>query len=154
MKDVPSPEAAQTQAVGERDKRMRLSGYVLDDPDVLAAMDAQLSQTGTSTLIKASLKRDGTVSGNTRTLSEKGFGRLGELLQQRLARLGEDLLDGRIPVCPVRVTNMTACGYCPYAWVCRFEPGLGGVTWDRPPALSESAVREELEREATDEMDH
>jgi ATP-dependent helicase/nuclease subunit B len=154
MKDVPSPEAAQTQAVGERDKRMRLSGYVLDDPDVLAAMDAQLSQTGTSTLIKASLKRDGTVSGTTRTLSEKGFVRLGELLQQRLARLGEDLLDGRIPVCPVRVTNMTACGYCPYAWVCRFEPGLGGVTWDRPPALSESAVREELEREATDEMDH
>ena len=153
MKEIPSAEAVQAQAVREREKRMRLSGYVLDDPEILAAMDAQLPKTGSSTLIKASLKRDGTLSGHTRTLSEKGFERLGDLLAQRLAGLGEDLLKGRIPVCPVRVPNMTACSYCPYAWVCRFEPGLGGVTWDRPPALTEAAVRGELEREATDEVD-
>lgn len=153
MKEAPSADDAETLAQLERGKRMRLSGYVIDNPEVLAAMDEQLPQTGNSALIKAGLNRDGTVSARTKTLSEKGFARLGDLLAERLGHLGRALLDGKIPVCPVRLSDMKACSYCPYNWVCRFEPGLGGVSWDRPPVVTEAAIREKLEREDTDEVD-
>ena len=146
MKESPGAAGSVSLAQQERNKRMRLSGYVLDDPTVLAAMDADLPQTGTSTLLKAGLNKNGSISANTKTLSETGFSRLGDLLERQLSRLGSQLLCGEIPVHPVRVSGMKACDYCPYQPVCRFEPGLGGVAWDRPPELEESAIRVRLEQ--------
>ena len=90
--------------------------------------------------------KNGSISANTKTLSETGFSRLGDLLEQQLSKLGSHLLCGDIPVHPVRVSGMKACDYCPYQPVCRFEPGLGGASWDRPPELEESAIREQLEQ--------
>ncbi len=143
--DVRTRDSAAEGAETERNRRMRLTGYVVDDPAILAAMDAQLSQSGNSEVLKAGLNKDGSISGRTRTLSREGFERLGGMVDGIMAGIGEELTAGRIPVHPVRTAKMKACDLCPYGRVCRFEPGVGGVGWDRPSVTDEAAVRRSLE---------
>ena len=140
-------------AEADRQKRMRLTGYVLDDAQVLGAMDHQLAKTGASTILKASLNRDGTISSRTKTLSAQGFEQLGGMIGETIGRLGAALMSGEIPVRPVRMQGLKACDQCPYGRVCRFEPGLGGAVWDRPPLCDEKQVRAMLEGEDAHEMD-
>ncbi len=143
--DIRRQEGGTDGTAADRNKRMRLTGYVLDDPQVLGAMDRQLARTGTSEIIKASLNRDGTISSRTKTLSAQGFERLGDMIGNTIGQLGAELMSGSIPVRPVRTKGMSACDRCPYDRVCRFEHGLGGVSWDRPSLCDEKQVRALLE---------
>lgn len=143
--DIHAPDGSASGAEMERNRRMRLSGYVLDNPAILAAMDKRLADRGTSDVVRASLNRDGSISGRTKTLSLLGFERLGSLLGQILGVMGERLMGGDISVNPVRTAREKACDHCPYGWLCRFEPGIGGVGWDRPPVMNEADARRRLE---------
>lgn len=142
--DIRTSDGSASGADAERNRRMRLSGYVLDDPAILTAMDHQIEGTGSSEVVKASLNRDGTVAGRTRTLSRQGFERMGTLLGVLLGKMGERLISGDIAISPVRAGSEKACDYCPYGRVCRFEPGVGNAGWNRLSVTAEADVRRML----------
>ncbi len=144
--DIRTGDGSASGADAERNRRMRLSGYVLDDPAVLTAMDHQIAITGSSDVVRASLNRDGTIAGRTRTLSRRGFERMGTLLGILLGEMGERLVAGDVTVSPVRTGGERACDHCPYGWVCRFEPGVGNVGWNRLPVMAEADVRRMLNK--------
>jgi ATP-dependent helicase/nuclease subunit B len=143
--DIRTGGGSASGAETERNRRMRLSGYVLEEPAVLAAMDYRISDVGTSEVIKASVNRDGNIAGRTKTLSRQGFERMGSLLGTILGNMGERLVSGDISISPIRIGSEKACDRCPYGWVCRFEPGVGNAGWNRLPEVSEADVRRMLE---------
>ncbi len=44
-----------------------------------------------------------------------------------IARLGRQILDGRIDIAPTRVSSRTSCEYCDFASLCRFDPAYNKV---------------------------
>jgi len=139
--DIRTRDSSVEGAESERNRRMRLTGFVVDDPAILSAMDGQILLSGTSEILKAGMNRDGSISARTRTLTRDEFEQLGKLVDEVMADLGGDLSAGRIPVRPVRTAKLKACDSCPYGHVCRFEPGIGGVFWDRPAIIGDTEIR-------------
>jgi ATP-dependent helicase/nuclease subunit B len=59
-------------------------------------------------------------------MDSKGFRDLLDRTVENLRRLGSDIFSGKIAPDPYRKGSETACDYCDYASVCRFDP------WTQP----------------------
>lgn len=95
-----------------------LSGITANDPEAIAAADPNLDRK--SELIqKLAVKKDGGYSGDL--LSRKALEALKERALQTAAENAERILDGEADVYP----TSSACTYCPYDAVCRFDRQLG-----------------------------
>ena len=95
-----------------------LSGITANDAETIAASDPDLQKR--STLIrKLALKKDGTFSGDL--LSREQIERLKDRALASASRTAERIMDGEADVYPTE----SACTYCPYDAVCRFDRQLG-----------------------------
>jgi ATP-dependent helicase/DNAse subunit B len=95
-----------------------LSGITANDPDAIAASDPHLVKR--STLIrKLTLKKDGSFGGDL--LSREQIEALKDLALSEAANAAQRILDGEADICPTE----SACTYCPYDAVCRFDRQLG-----------------------------
>lgn len=125
-------------------KRLRLSGYVLENDAVMDAMDIALSGSGKSDVIPVSRKKDGTLSKTSRTLTENEFAHLRDAVTAKIAHSAVRMKAGHVEIRPVRKQQEKACDYCPYPSFCAFEAGVGGVNWERLQEASDADVREKL----------
>lgn len=103
----------------ELDKLMRMPGWVLADPAVIEAIDAEQH------FIKASLNRDGSLSKATLTSvkTEEQFALLLDYMDYLIRDTGRRLLAGHIPVSPyAEDAQKNACTFCPYRDFCGFDP--------------------------------
>ena len=126
-------------------KKSKLTGFLIDDMDVIRRIDALtehlcVSITGKNAFSKASEKY-------LRVREE--FESLLKFLPQLVRETAEEILSGRITAAPYRFKQRTACAFCAYRVVCGFAPELGDGYRDIPndaqAAMEEitDAVREE-----------
>ena len=95
-----------------------LSGITANDPEAIGASDPNLAKR--SQLIrKLGLKKDGGYTGDL--LSREAIETLVERALKTAAGNAERILNGEADVCP----TASACTYCPYDAVCRFDRQLG-----------------------------
>lgn len=130
-----SKENGETEKVmtDELVKRFRLNGISLKDPEVVAATD---EFDKTSVVIKAKRGKDGELTGSgfvDRDEYDLVVGAARSIAAASLERISE----GEASVRPYRNTaspRETACAYCDYRDVCRFDPDLskGGYRPVRP----------------------
>ncbi len=66
-------------------QRLKLDGIVNSEEDVWRAMDTEMESE--SHVIPVKLKKDGTISATSKTLSETAFSNVGHLQQKRLRSL-------------------------------------------------------------------
>ena len=66
----------------------------------------------------------GAVHGASPVLSDAQFESLKTITEQILIHLYEKIQSGDISIYPIKSGQFTACTYCPYKSICRFEPGL------------------------------
>ncbi len=72
---------------------------------------------------KYRLKNDGTLSATSpEALSAEQFGELLNSVEAHLRRIGREIFAGEAPVSPFRKNTETACQYCDFRPVCRFDP--------------------------------
>ncbi|MDI6906192.1 MAG: helicase-exonuclease AddAB subunit AddB [Thermoanaerobacterales bacterium] len=102
-------------------RRLRMDGYVLADPKAVALMDREARTV--SDLIPVHLTRDG-FGANSRVLSGEQFELLRRHLHALLTETARDIADGVVDIAPYRLGDETACRYCPYPAVCRFDRQL------------------------------
>ncbi|MBO4848527.1 MAG: PD-(D/E)XK nuclease family protein [Clostridia bacterium] len=103
-------------------ERFRLSGLSLSDPEVIAATD---DFDKASSVISAKRGRDGEAAGAGLVRGEEMMYVM-ESARRKAAATLRSIFDGEAGVRPTRLVKggKTACRYCPYGDVCRFDPDL------------------------------
>ena len=107
------------------DKVLTRSGLVLDDPEVIQAME-QAGEEGYRFLPLRVSKTTGAITGDALANAEQ-LGKLGRHIQNILGEICQELAQGNIAADPFwRGPEKNACRYCDYAAACHFEEGHGG----------------------------
>lgn len=127
----------------ERLKGVKRSGLLLDDPEVIAAMDT----TGGGGYLPVKFKKDGTLSGDS-LASLEHLGALGRHIDRLMAEMGKELRAGSIKADPYYRGEMdNACMYCDYYDACRFSDGTGDDRRRNLSSLASPEVWARLEEE-------
>lgn len=101
----------------EKMKAIKRSGLLLDDPEVIEAME----KTGTGSYLPVKFKKDGTLSGDSLATLEQ-LGILGKHIDMLIAQMGKELREGSIKADPYYRSQMDyACVYCDYFDACHFN---------------------------------
>ncbi len=88
------------------------------------AFDSALER-GASQVIHHFLKTDGQVSAARSDTAGPGeFAALLKLVEQKLARLADEIMAGEIGLNPYRIGTTSPCPRCDYRDICRFDTGL------------------------------
>lgn len=111
------------------DKKSRLSGYYLDNSQVMTALDTSME--GYSEFLNLRLKKDGTLSNVSHTMyDEAGWQKLLTLAVARIREIAGRIDSGDIAVRPILLGQASPCRYCPYHAVCRFDAQLPDNGYD------------------------
>ena len=133
--DLPDEEIERKR----RDK-LRRSGLVLDDPEVLHAMEA-----GDSPVRLPVKWKEGVPTGDSLASAER-LGLLGRRVEENLRALASQLRSGSITADPCyKGAQDNACLWCDYAEACRFTEGEGSDRRRYLPKLSATRVWDMLE---------
>lgn len=129
---LPAREAvvAGSRAMSEAERRkkvdaeLRRRGIVLDDPEVLAAME-EPGEAGIR-FLPVRLTKAGGLTGEALVSAER-LGKLARHTGRILEEIGRELAAGNIAADPFwRGPEHNACQWCDYAEACHFEEGRGG----------------------------
>lgn len=139
------------QPKGDRDKKvieaeilkqLRLKGLVLDEPEIIKRLDKNIQKA--SDVIPVSISADGRLAKSSSILSQESFEDLQKYVTEKVNQIGKDIVDGHIDIQPYQLKKETACDYCNYLPICRFERGLGENEYRRLEFLSKDQVFEQI----------
>jgi ATP-dependent helicase/DNAse subunit B len=115
--------AAPEETARQRRESNRAAGFVLEDPDVLCAMEAG----GLGVFVPAKIGKSGLEQS---VLSLARLGKLRRAADGILRDTALKLQNGAFPASPLRSALRTPCGHCDFQAVCGHEPGRG-ERWER-----------------------
>ncbi len=119
------PDMSDAEIEKELGKQLRRKGVVLDDPDVLDAME-HLEEGEGYRYLPLKVSRTGAITGEELVSAEK-LGKLGRHVEKTLRELAGEMANGAINADPFwRGEQKNACLYCDYAPACQFREGVGG----------------------------
>ncbi len=125
-------------------KKMRLIGVLQRDDMALSAMERDLS--GASEVVDGlQRKKDASVKEHTRLLSAEEMEKLLSFAVKRTGEIAAELVSGRIAAAPVKMGKSTACAYCDYKSVCRFDARLPNCRVRNVKKRSKQEFFEELD---------
>ncbi len=111
-----------------RGQEYRMVGLVNNDEEVLSLIDENITETGSSEVIKVSRLKNGTIKVPKGT-STKGFEALGEFITTKATKLGQDIINGNVDIRPFKSGQKTPCDYCEFASICRFDMKMSGYEY-------------------------
>lgn len=118
-------DMGEKEITAELEKALRRKGVVLDDPEVLAAME-HTGEGGYRFLPLKVSARTGAVTGEALVTAER-LGKLERHVERVLTDLTAEMARGTITADPFwRGEGKNACLYCDYAAACQFREGVGG----------------------------
>lgn len=115
-----------------------MSGLVLDDAEIIEAMEAGAK----GVFIPAVLKKDGTPDSHSSVLPDEQLLRVLEYSKRLIATMGHELLHGEAAARP-NMKNRSACQYCPYSAVCGREMSERDIESER---LSQREAMAEIDK--------
>lgn len=108
------------------DRQLKMSGLVLDDREIIEAMEAGAK----GEFIPAALKKDGTADSRSSVLGPEALGTVLEYSKRLIASMGRELSRGEASARP-SLKNENACRFCPYGAICGKEFGERDVEQER-----------------------
>lgn len=128
------------EAMEERmEDAYKLEGIVLDDMDLIDAMDTEIGGASKVLPIKY-VKKNGTYSGSSGgyLFSREEFEELSVQVDQQVERICREISDGNIDIRPKKETKKdmegnyrTSCKYCSYKSICMFDTAFPGCRYER-----------------------
>ncbi|AZK46831.1 helicase-exonuclease AddAB subunit AddB [Paenibacillus lentus] len=116
------------QADLEMLKRFKMKGLLLADRDVISKMDSVLDK-GYSDILPVAVKADGGFYSNASVATEEQWYKLLRSVRQRITEIGTRITDGDVRITPYRMGTETACTYCAFKPVCRFDESVDGGSY-------------------------
>ena len=98
----------------ERLKKYKMKGLLLDNEDVIRAME----KGGQGTFIPVRFKKDGSMSTKS-VVGAEDFFEIKNTIQKNLSSMVLKLQNGKIAPMPTEAKGYTVCKYCRYATVCK-----------------------------------
>ena len=108
--------AAESAVQREQVRAMRMNGLLLDNPEIIRAMEADAA----GLFIPARIGAGGTLAAGSSVASLSQFGRLKKRIEDLLRRMAETLREGDIAAVPAS-GSVDACAWCDYRAVCGHE---------------------------------
>lgn len=139
----------ESQLDAMREKLLRRSGLLLDDAEILQAMEHSI--VGDGRFLPVGMKKDFSWKSSARSslASMEQMGKLYQHIQKTLRQLGREMLAGDVEARPVvKGKQDTACTWCPYAAVCQYDESLGDQNrpaYHRPTQQIWDAMEQEEE---------
>jgi len=127
-------------------KKFKMKGLVLGDADVVRLMDNTLT-TGSSNIISAGLKKDGSFSARSDIASEQEFDVLQKYVHRTFENIGTDITEGVIDIAPYKMGNKTACTFCNFRSVCQFDESLEDNKYRALQDMKDSEALEKMREE-------
>ena len=126
-----------------------LNGLINQSAKVLMAMDEVFTQPSQakSKVINVKMKKDGSPDANalSRLKSTEQLNDLVECIKNKAKSIGKDMTDGKIAINPNKVSDsLSACTYCDYKEVCRFDRRIKNFDYKRFKTLEESELWEKI----------
>ena len=121
-------------------KKYKLKGLLLAEPDIIKAMDKNLS--GYSDILPVQLKKNdskqsetGTQAGNvpcsyigkrSMVATKEQFNQLISYTRNVIKDIAQDMLSGKADISPYKISgkNESSCSYCPFPEICQFDAKL------------------------------
>lgn len=123
FRNTPDPRVVEQ----ELRKQFKTRGLVAADPEAVFLMDSALREKGGhSELIPVALKNDGSFYKTASVATDDGWKKLRSHVRSAIKRIGTEISGGKVAVEPYRLGKKTACAFCPYRPVCRFDPRTEG----------------------------
>lgn len=100
-----------------------MKGLVLRDPVTITLMDETLENGGSSLIVPAEIRKDGSLSARSKTASKNEFDEMRRFVRHKYQEAGNKILDGEVTINPYNLQEKTPCQFCPFRSVCQFDPG-------------------------------
>lgn len=145
IREIDADADARTVVLGEAaaEERMedayKLEGIVLDDMDLIDAMDTEIGGASKVLPIKY-VKKNGTYSGSSGgyLFSREEFEELSAQVDRQVDRICREICDGKIDIRPKKEKKKdmegnykTSCKYCSYKSICMFDTAFPGCRYAR-----------------------
>lgn len=128
MVDWSAKEPDAEKLAQEVRKNFKMNGVLVDDPQVIESIAGDFS--GYSEILPLRNGKDGvSATGGDTLLSETEFAALTETVSQKVTELCRDLAAGKIDIEPMKTRDRSACTYCQYKGICRFDTIFEGCRW-------------------------
>lgn len=107
----------------EINKKLRMKGIILSDARLIKAMDSKMEKE--SSVLDLGKKKDGGYTAKVPMATSAQFTDLRKHMKKILKQMGEEILSGNIKNEPAKKRGKSACEYCDYKLICRFDKELG-----------------------------
>lgn len=144
-------EAGQSaeELVHERLQKLRVDGLVNTELSVVQKLDRDIERN--ADILPVTIKSGAVDATKKNVASTKRFRDLGVFVEEKLKRYAQEIRDGRIGIHPIEMSSdTTACTWCPYHSVCRFDPRIDGYKYRTEAAPSAAEIWNEISPEERD----
>lgn len=124
---------------------LKMNGLVNSDKEVISLIDGTIDKK--SDVIPISFNKYGELTKNSSAISNVRMNVLTSYVKNKIKTMGEEILEGSTIINPYEKGNYTACDYCPYKVVCRFDEKCPGYRYRRLKNLESDKVWERIEGE-------
>jgi len=100
-------------------RKLKMKGLVLEEAQLIRQLDNQI--TGSSDIIPVALTVNGGFTKNSAILPAADFTALIKHVEELLRRIGQEIMNGKIKIEPIKTGQHTACGFCLYRSICQFD---------------------------------
>lgn len=128
----------------EIEKKLRMEGAILKDRNILAAMDREIAEKRSSSVVN--VRTEGGEPVGDHALTREEFKMVMDHIRKKVTDAAESICEGKIDVSPYRKQEKSPCEYCRYLSICKFDEKLGNE-YRRLRKNSAQEVLERLKRE-------
>lgn len=147
------PDKSQVEV--EMLKSLKMRGIVNEDDPVIPLLDANFeTDTGelpvkvSSVIAPFGTDKDGNLKKASQVITTKDFDNIISYTQKNIVNMGKEIMDGRTEAYPYRKNDTegrTACDYCGYRDICRFDVRIPGNSFRVLGKLSDDDVLNKIQ---------
>lgn len=130
-------------------KELKVNGVVNSDCETVKRLDRSFDSEGSSLaggvksdVIPVETNKDGSLTKRSSTISQRTIEGMIEFVDEKVKKLGKEMLEGNIKARPYKLGSSTACDYCSYRGVCGFDLKLSGNEYNKLKKLAADDVWE------------
>ena len=110
-------------------KSFKLDGIMVDDPQVIRDIAGVFE--GFSEIVPIRSTKDGIKNtGKGGLLSAEDFTHLQGAVTEKIRQICSDLTEGKIEIHPMKTKDRSACTFCRYKGICRFDTVFEGCSYN------------------------
>ncbi|WHX41854.1 helicase-exonuclease AddAB subunit AddB [Mesobacillus sp. AQ2] len=127
-------------------KRFKMNGLLLSDENVIRMMDKGLD-TGSSQIISAGFKKDGSLLKSSKVASREDFDHLRQFVRHKYVETGNRIVSGIVDVAPYKLKDRAPCTFCSFKPVCQFDQAVESNDFRKLPVIKKEDLLQSLRQD-------